>query len=305
MRFRRTSGTISALAATAGFAALVSSCSQIGQVTTKHEPIVEVHTEPSRVAITLDDLPYVLPSRTTPAEGTRYVQQINKVLQKHNIIATGFAVGRQITPESRPALQAFADAGHTIGNHSWSHADYGTQTRKEFEDETRQTDQILTEWLDGPRYYRFPFLREGESEKAKACATDVLTTLGYQNVPVTIDYDEWQFNADYLDAIENGDSEASEDIARRYIAHMQERTGHFQALARDELARDVDHILLLHLNRINADHLGTLLDWYASQAWTLVSVQQALKDPLYSSPDLYAGARGLSQIERVLGRKSD
>lgn len=257
------------------------------------------------IAITLDDLPYVMPSRTTPEDGLRYVQSINQALQEHGIVATGFAIGGQINDDTAPALQAFADAGHTVGNHSWSHPDYGTLTIDEFRDETLRTDQALSEWIDDPRYYRFPFLREGETEEAKDAATQVLADLGYRNVPVTIDNDEWQFNADYLDAIALGDTAAAEQIATRYLAHMQERTAHFQELAQEALGRDVKHILLVHMNRINADQLDTLLEWYASEGWTFISVEDAMSDPLYSAPDIYAGARGLSQIERVMGYKSD
>lgn len=86
---------------------------------------------------------------------------------------------------------------------------------------------------------------------------------------------------------------------------MQERTAYFQSLALDELGGDVDHVLLIHLNKINADHLSTLLDWYASEGWTFITVGEALSDPVFSRPDLYEGPRGLSQIERVLGRKSE
>jgi hypothetical protein len=86
---------------------------------------------------------------------------------------------------------------------------------------------------------------------------------------------------------------------------MQERTAHFQALANTALGRDVNHILLVHINKINADHLDRLLDWYVSEDWVFISVKEALTDELYSAPDLYVGARGLSQIERVMGRKSE
>lgn len=54
----------------------------------------------------------------------------------------------------------------------------------------------------------------------------------------------------------------------------------FQDLSQRAPGRDVPHILLLHMNRINADHLGTLLDWYASEGWTFITVAEALKDPL-------------------------
>jgi peptidoglycan/xylan/chitin deacetylase (PgdA/CDA1 family) len=258
-------------------------------------------TTPGRVAITLDDLPYVMPSRTTPENGLRYVTQINETLQKHGITALGFAVGGQITPDAIPALQAFVDAGHRVGNHSWSHADYGQQTIEVFRAETRRTDQALSDWMTGPRYYRFPFLREGETEEAKAAATGVLDMLGYQNVPVTIDNDERAFNAEYMAALDQGDPSEVARIADQYIAHMQERTAFFQTLAQERLDRDVAHILLLHLNRINADHLGRLLEWYVSENWQFISIEEALSDTLFLAPDRYAGPRGLSQIERVLG----
>ncbi|WP_299971771.1 polysaccharide deacetylase family protein [uncultured Roseobacter sp.] len=287
----------------AGFA--LAACNEDGAGQVQAGPAVTVLTTPSRVAITIDDLPYVMPSKTSPEEGLRYTTQIIAALQEHGIVATGFAVGQQINPQSIPALQAFADAGHTIGNHSWSHPDYGTLTRDEFHDETRWTDEILQQWIDGPRYYRFPFLREGETEAAKTAATRVLEELGYQNVPVTIDNDEWQFNADYLAALEDGDEAAAATIARNYVAHMQIRTAFFQSLAIDELGGDVDHVLLVHLNRINADHLGTLLEWYDAQGWTFISVDEAITHPVFSRPDPYAGPRGLSQIERVLGGKRD
>jgi peptidoglycan/xylan/chitin deacetylase (PgdA/CDA1 family) len=306
MQFRRKAlGGVLALGALASAGLLVGSCSQQSALQLAPEPSSTVSTFPSRIAITIDDLPYVMPSRTSPQEGLRYVKRINTALNDHGIVATGFAVGQQITPKTIPALRAFADAGHTIGNHSWSHPDYDTLTPTEFRTETARTDEILTEWISTPRYYRFPYLREGETEQAKHAAKQVLAELGYRNVPVTIDNDEWQFNADYFDALDRGDATLAAKVARLYIAHMQERTAHFQNLARDELGSDVSHILLIHLNRINADHLMTLLDWYAAEGWTFITIQDALSDPVFSKPDLYEGARGLSQIERVLGGKSE
>ncbi|MEM9580957.1 MAG: polysaccharide deacetylase family protein [Pseudomonadota bacterium] len=257
------------------------------------------------IAITIDDLPYVMASRTSPAEGLGIARAVIDALATHDIKAVGFAIGNQITPQTRPVIAAFAEAGHKIGNHSWSHPDYGTLSKRAFRRETRRTDRALAEWMTDPKFYRFPYLREGETEAAKQAADTVLRQFGYRNVPVTIDNDEWRFNADYMDALEAGDTRAAAQIASDYIAHMQERTVFFQALADKAVGRDVAHILLLHMNKINADHLGTLLDWYAASGWTFVSVQDALEDPFYALPDLYAGPRGLSQIERVMGRKAD
>ncbi|MEM7489694.1 MAG: polysaccharide deacetylase family protein [Pseudomonadota bacterium] len=258
------------------------------------------------IAITLDDLPYVMPSRTSAEAGLAQVAAINDALDRHGITATGFAIGGQLNERTIPALRAFAEAGHVVGNHSWSHPDYGTLTPEAFRAEIARTDTALAAWIgDGPRLYRFPFLREGETEAAKAAAAAILADLGYRNVPVTIDNDEWRFNADYMDALDAGDLAAAETIAAAYVDHMRERSVHFRDLARAAFGRDVAHILLLHMNRINADHLPALLYWYAAEGWTFVTVEHALADPLYAAPDLYAGPRGLSQIERVMGQASE
>ncbi|MCV3274462.1 polysaccharide deacetylase family protein, partial [Roseobacter sinensis] len=257
------------------------------------------------IAITLDDLPYVLPSRTTPSEGLAQIQAVNDALAAHDVVATGFAVGEQIGWRSRPALNAFADAGHTIGNHSWSHPDYGTITAEQFREETRRTDEVLSNWIGTSRFYRFPFLREGETEAAKAAAEAILSELGYVNVPVTIDTDDWRHNAEYLDALDRGNDAAAAEIVAAYVAHIQERTEHFEVLAQEGLRREVPHILLLHMNQINADHLGDILGWYEAEGWAFITVEQALSDPFYQMPNRYAGPRGLSQIERVMGQPSE
>lgn len=252
-------------------------------------PDVAISTVPSRIAISVDDLPYVKFGGASPKDGLRYAENITSFLREHSIVATGFVVGQNINAATLPALQAFSDAGHTIGNHSWSHPDYGTLTRAEFLDETRRTDEALADWIKGPRYYRFPYLREGETAVKREAAQQILNDLGYRNVPVTIDNDKWIFNADYMAAIADGDANTAAIIAQKYLLHMQERSSFYQQLAINELGGDVDHVLLIHLNRINADHLGSLLDWYYDQGWTFITVDEALAHPVFLRPDLYEG----------------
>jgi peptidoglycan/xylan/chitin deacetylase (PgdA/CDA1 family) len=124
-------------------AVLLSSCSFSDRALETPDIAVPTPTTPSKIAITIDDLPYVMFSRTTPQEGLGYVQRINETLLDHKIVATGFAVGQQVTDETTPALQAFSDAGHAVGNHSWSHPDYGTLTSEQFRTQTLQTDRVL------------------------------------------------------------------------------------------------------------------------------------------------------------------
>lgn len=253
------------------------------------------------IAITIDDLPFVLPSQTAPEAGLKQARDVTKALAKHQITATGFVVGSQLKRTSRPALMVFAQAGHTLGNHTWSHPDFDSLTARQFRREVKRTDKALKELPQYQRLFRFPYLREGKTPVHWQTGQNELADLGYQNVPVSIDNDDWKFNADYIAALKEGDHLMAADIANAYIEHMKERSLHFDALATSATGREVAHILLLHLNQINADHLKTLLDWYAAQGWEFVTVNEALNDPIYSMPNLYFGPQGLSQIERILG----
>lgn len=149
-----------------------------------------------------------------------------------------------MTRKSRASLLTFTKAGHQVGNHTWSHADYGTLSADGFRKEVQKTDKILRPWMGEDRLFRFPYLREGETQKTKAQAKDILLELGYRNVRVSIDNDEWRFNKDYMDALDRVDLQGAQRIADDYIQHMQDQTKHFQALTKKAIGRDVAHILL-------------------------------------------------------------
>lgn len=258
-----------------------------------------VRAEAAEIAITLDDLPYAVPARVGPAQGRDIVERINRTLAAYGVTAMGFAIGGKVVPEALPALQAFADAGHTVANHSWSHPDYDKITAAEFRSEVERADAVLAPWMAGERFFRFPFLHSGATAEKRTAAAAILAALGYRDVPVSIDDDDFQYNSDYMVALAANDAAAAQRVAAAYLVHMKAQTAHFQAMARERLGRDVKHILLLHMNRINADHLGELLAWYKAEGWSFITAQEALADPVYGMKSRYDGPKGLSQIERV------
>lgn len=260
---------------------------------------LSARAEAAEIAITLDDLPYAMPTRVGPEQGREIVERINRTLAAYDVTAMGFAIGDKLAPEALPALQAFADAGHTVANHSWSHPDYDKITAAELKSELERADAALAPWMAVERFFRFPFLHSGATPEKRAAAAGILAALGYRDVPVSIDDDDFQYNSDYMTALAAGDATAAQRIAAGYLAHMKAQTAQFQAMARERLGRDVKHILLLHMNRINADHLGELLAWYRAEGWSFITAQEALADPIYGMESRYDGPKGLSQIERV------
>lgn len=101
---------------------------------------------PREVALTFDDGP-------NPA----WTPRLLDLLAEHDVHATFFLVGKYAKAE--PALaRRVAQAGHLVGNHTWSHPDLSRATSSRVLDELTRTNDLLAE-ISGKavRYFRPPF----------------------------------------------------------------------------------------------------------------------------------------------------
>jgi peptidoglycan/xylan/chitin deacetylase (PgdA/CDA1 family) len=106
--------------------------------------------QPGEVVLTFDDGPW---PRNTPA--------VLAALANHCTKATFFAIGKHASyhPE---ILKAVAAAGHTVGSHTWSHADLSKKTTEQGIDEIEHgisAVQIALGNLPESSFMRFPALR--------------------------------------------------------------------------------------------------------------------------------------------------
>ena len=101
---------------------------------------------PGEVALTFDDGP-------NPAWTPRLLDS----LARHGVKASFFLVGR--FAEGEPALtRAIADAGHVVGNHTWSHPNLALRSAACIREELRRTRDVLEQISGRPiRYFRPPF----------------------------------------------------------------------------------------------------------------------------------------------------
>ncbi|MGA2351259.1 MAG: polysaccharide deacetylase family protein [Terracidiphilus sp.] len=109
-------------------------------------PTLIAPSRPGELALTFDDGP-------NPA----WTPRLLDLLAAHNLHATFFIVGSRAQAE--PALvRNILDAGHLIGNHSWSHPNLALASARRIYDELSRTSQTLSQIAGAPiRFFRPPF----------------------------------------------------------------------------------------------------------------------------------------------------
>lgn len=253
-----------------------------------------------RVAITIDDLPVINPERHAPEEQIEIIRVVTQVLARHRVPATGFMIGRNIRPFHHEALTEFIRSGNAIGNHSFSHLSPNKVPIGEYLADIGKGQEAIREWAGGVKFYRFPFLQEGRTERDHARIRQYLSDHGYATAEVTIDNDDWSFNRDYVTALKGSDVEDARRIGRDYLDHMKGQARHFEIRAKEVAGRPISQILLLHMSRINADYLDRLLSWYEAEGYEFIPLAEALSDPVYSWNDRFRGENGISWLDRII-----
>jgi len=249
------------------------------------------------IAITIDDLPFNgYSGELTLAEKEEAFHAVLAALERHDVRAMGFVNAVGLRNENEAWLDAFVAAGHTLGNHTFSHPDLNRTSIARYAADIDRGGRAIARWLPEVQYFRFPFLHRGDTlEKREAIAAHLRANV-YTVVPVSIDNDEYLYNVQAVDA---HDTKESGDVKAAYITHMMERSEHFDALAQEKLGRSVKHVLLIHMNYLNGLYLDALLQAYADRGWRFISPQDAIEDLAYALPDAYIGPKGLSYLERI------
>jgi peptidoglycan/xylan/chitin deacetylase (PgdA/CDA1 family) len=260
------------------------------------------------IAITLDDLPGV--QTTGGGCDVKAFEALNRklisALTSHEIPALGLVVESRVCAEKHAALagllKMWLDAGLELGNHSYSHFDINNTPRTSYEADVirgeETTQKLLKERGRAIRYFRYPYLHAGKDLETKRAFEKFLAGRGYVIAPVTIDNQEWVFAEVYARALKRRDMATARRVAEGYISYMEEMFAFFERLSIEVVGYEIKQVLLLHVNQINADYLGDLVQMMRKRGYSFVKLERALEDPAYRLPDTYAGPQGLSWLHR-------
>ena len=256
------------------------------------------------VAITFDDLPYAGSiaegdDALSPDEVARLNSRVLETLRRYSAPATGFVVQRSteaVGDRAGPILRAWTVGDFSLGNHSYSHADVNTLDLAGIEQEIVQGEssiRALMEEADKPlQFMRFPMNHTGDTAEKREGIQTLLERLGYVAAASTIDTSDYVFERAYRAALRRSDETCAGVIRQSYLQHSAIQIDYYADLSATVLGYAPPEIALLHLNRLNADTLGELLELYLSRGYRFVTLEQAHADPAFGGKGTFVSRHG-------------
>ena len=259
---------------------------------------------PREIAITIDDGPIVRPlSYPGLFERAIVVDSLIGAARRFGVPLTLFVIGDQLgTPAQDSLLRRWTAAGVEIANHTMTHADMGTLAPGDGVREIEDAQRVIAPFARGQRlrFFRYPLLSEGTTDAQRTAYDGALARLGLRAAPVSISNDDWSFDARYADLEAKQDWAARYEVGQAYLQHLREAVALWDRTGRELTGgRPVRHVLLLHANRINRDHMGQILAMLRADGFRFVSLDHALADPVYSEPTTWRSANGVSRLEQI------
>jgi uncharacterized protein (TIGR02246 family) len=259
--------------------------------------------------VTVDDLP-IAGGQDDPEERSRITDGLLGHLKDHGIEAVGLVTWQNVRDAGdRALLGRWLAAGHELGNHSYGHPSYSTTPFEAYRDDMERARGEIAALLEPHgrrlRFFRFPFLREGDTPEKVAAMRTYLAESGQQNLPVTLDNQDWSYDRPWREARRAGDAAAAAAVAEDYHAALRISIRHHERRGDRLLGRTTPQILLLHANAIGAAEWGRLFEWLERTGHRFVPADEVLAEPLLADPPAIVAPRGYGAWDRLWQQRNE
>lgn len=236
------------------------------------------HAQEREIAITIDDLPLVASRMDTPGNQKRSIDRFTQIVQafeKYKVPVVGFVIAGAIEKGQWAFLEQFRQAGFMLGNHTYSHYNLNQMSAEKYIADVERADKILTPIMSTPKYFRYPYLAEG-NKNTRQKVFDYLKEHDYTIAPVTIDSKDFEFNSRLYKIPFREREKYIQKLKPQYLAYIWNQTLRAEQRANGKNSKQ---ILLIHANILNSYLLGDVLEMYQKNGYKFISLTEALKNP--------------------------
>jgi peptidoglycan/xylan/chitin deacetylase (PgdA/CDA1 family) len=153
------------------------------------------------------------------------------------------------------------------------------------------------------RWFRYPFLREGDSVEKRQAVRGYLRDHGYKIAEVTLDYEDYLWNSAYAHCKARNDARSIEWLTSSYLSFASDYIDGDRQMANLVFGHDINHVLLLHLGAFSSTILPQLLDLLQQKKLQLMTLEQAQSDPAYQGDPNATSRYGGSLLEQWMDAK--
>jgi peptidoglycan/xylan/chitin deacetylase (PgdA/CDA1 family) len=244
-----------------------------------------------QLAITFDDLPShgSLPPGMTRADVAKSILKALKDARAPKVY--GFVNAKKLEehPEDIEVLKLWRSAGFPLGNHTYAHLSLNDRTVEEFDRNIAANEPVLKSLMGRGdwHWFRYPFLWEGDTLEKRHAVRQYLHDHKYHVAQVTLDFEDYLWNAPYARCAQNSDAASIEWLKSSYMNTAAQYIALDRQMAKLVYGREIRHVLVVHLGGFETVMLPQLLAFLKEQGFTFVTLPEAEKDSAYKSdPDV-------------------
>lgn len=269
-----------------------------------------------KVALTFDDLPL---NGTLPLgkKQSDFARDTVKVLKKHRIPPSyGFVNANKLerNPDGALALRIWVEGGHPLASHTYDHLSLTRNSAEDFQREILRNEPAL-ELLMPPdgrlararhnwRWFRYPFLHEGDTLEKRRAVRAFLTSNGYRIAQTTLDWEDYIWNSSHARCWLKKDEASLRWLRESYLTAAREFIRFQVVNSRTVFGRDIHHVMLLHLGSFSSVILPDLFKLLDEEGFDIVTLEEAQKDPIYDYDPDVASPNGGTLIELGMEAKT-
>jgi len=230
------------------------------------------------IALTFDDSPRFAKGHF---DGPTRAKKLIEALKKANVEQVAFFTNSSfMDEEGTQRIKSYTDAGHLIANHTHTHPDFNKTSLQDYKNDFDLAHQRLKDLPNFVKWFRFPYLREGNDLEKRNGMRQHLKQNGYINAYITADFSDWHLEYLYQQALKEKKKVDMDGLRKLYVQNALNAANFYDELAQKYLKRSPKHIMLLHETDLAALFIGDLVQAFRSNGWTIITPTQGYTDDL-------------------------